>query len=558
MLTERTHGSASPRRVATLAILSALVGSMLVIAAAREAHAACNTAICVGGATACTISGTNTIDDDCTLNWSGKDVTLASGASLKTAADGQNFAIVTDDFDVSGTIQSRGAPLATPLTITTAGYLNVHSTGKIDVSRGGHATVDSTGAVQFDGTEFNADGGGSNADAGSITISSDGAVSTTGAIHATGSGGGFGGRIDIESTTSTLSIGAAVTANGASGTLFHHDGGTIIIASAGDMTIGANVTANGNGTTAWGGSIDLTSGGNVIASGKLHASGDSDGEGGGITVEAVDEAEFGDTVKVNGGAGGGTGGGITITAASVLVSSDWSANGGTDANGGAVAITAENGDVELQGTSYISAVSGNGGDGDTIEISATGNVTLNGELFASASGGGTGGDVTVSADGNVTVAADIVVDAAGTDSSGGTITITGGTNHTVTISQLLAARSTSSTGWFDGGIAVSACNVTVTNTGILRTRNTSVGSGTNVIDYQGTLTVAGSALADDPAAGSCASPLSGNVFACRCVDTTPADGTCDTPLACVSNATTTGATITPTALVCPVMMAACS
>ena len=84
-------------RVLALASLAAL---LLSGASARIASAACSTAICVGSATACTISGSNTIDDDCVLNWSGKDVTLASGASMKTAADGQNFEIQTDDFDV--------------------------------------------------------------------------------------------------------------------------------------------------------------------------------------------------------------------------------------------------------------------------------------------------------------------------------------------------------------------------------------------------------------------------------------------------------------------------
>jgi len=273
---------------------------------------------------------------------------------------------------------------------------------------------------------------------GDISITSTGStVATTGAIHATGAGGGFGGTITIESSTSTVSIGAAVTANGSSGAAGHNDGGDITLTSGGDMSLSANITANGNGSFAFGGDIAIASGGNVIAANKIHALGDTDGDGGSIDVEAVDETEFDDTVRTNGGASGGTGGAITITGASVLIKGDWNTTGGAGADGGTVEINAENGDFELEGMGFISAVAGNGGDGDTIDITATGNVALNGELFASASGGGTGGDITVTGDGNVSIGANISVNGAGTDSSGGTITVTGGTNHTVTISQIV-------------------------------------------------------------------------------------------------------------------------
>lgn len=556
----RTLTHADSIRPAPSALVLVSLATLLAVAASpRDAGAACSTAICSGGGSACTITGTNTIDDDCTLNWAGTDVTLASGATLRTAADGQNFTVITDDFDVSGTIQSRGAPSATPLSITAGGYVNIHSTGKIDVGRGGNLEVNATGAVQHDGTEITADGGGGSDDAGRIFIFSSGSsITTTGVIHATGAGGGFGGHIWLNADGAT-SIGAAVTANGSAGATFHHDGGTVWVTSGGDLTIGANVMANGDGTSAIGGSIDIDSAGNAIVTAKLHANGASDGDGGGIVLAAADEVELEDTVRVNGGSAGGTGGGIEISGASVLVKGDWAADGGNDVDGGTITIDATNGDFELQGTGFMTANGSTAATGGTITISATGNATLSGELFSTATGGGTGGDITVTAEGNVVVAADVIANASGADSSGGNVVLTGGTNHTVTVSQTVDARTTSSTGWADGSISIDACNVTITNTGMVRTRNTSVDFwGTNTIEYMGSFTISGSALADDPAPTVCGNPPNGNVFLCRCVDTTPADGVCDTPETCVSNPTTAGATITPAALVCPVMKPACS
>lgn len=535
--------------------LATLAALLLVAASARDGHAACNTAICSGGATACTITGNNVIDDDCVLNWSGKDVTLASGATLRTASDGQNFELITDDLDVYGTIQDRGASSATPLLINASGHFHVHSTGKIDASRGGTVWISAAGYAQFDGTEIDADGHSTSPDGGWISIESTGSsVSTSGTLHANGAAGGLGGRIDLNSAT-TLTTAATISTNGSSGAAGGHDGGEIYLTSLGDMTLGGDLLANGNGPSAYGGWIGLTSDGSFVTTHRVHANGDDDGLGGEITLLAADEAEFGDTVRANGGTGGGDGNKIEIDAASVLVSSDWSANGSTGAYGGSVAIVAQVGDIELQGTSFITADAGNAGAAGTIDLAAVGDVTLNGELIATATGGGTGGVITVAAENDVTVAADIQVNAAGTDSTAGSIDISA--EYGVTISQTLDARSTSSAGWSDGTIAVAGCDVAVTSTGMMRTRNTNVGGGLNLLTYRGTLGIAGSILADGPAAASCSTPTSGNVFYCRCVDTSPADGNCDMPIACVSNPSTGGSTMTPAPLICPIPMPPC-
>jgi hypothetical protein len=317
------------------------------------------------------------------------------------------------------------------------------------------------------------------------------------------------------------------------------------------------VTADGNGSGAWGGAIAVDSGGALAATHHLHALGASDGDGGGIEVVAIDDAEFDDTVKVNGGANGGTGGGIEVSAASVVINADFTSNGGPDADSGTIDITAEVGDVEIASTAAINALGGNGGSGDTIDIAAAGDVIQNGPINCTGAGGGDGGWITIDADGAVTLGAAIAATGSGADSSGGTIDVTAGTNHTLTATRGLDARSTSNTGWVDGDVRLEACNVSVTGTGDLRTRNTDVGFGRNFVKYYGTFTISGTMRADDPAATSCTTPTSGNIVTCRCTDTSPADGTCDTPLACASSPTTTGATINPTALVCPAMTPAC-
>ncbi len=571
-----------PGRRLTIGSEAALVGlvALLSLCTARVAGAACSTAICVGTATACTISGANTVDDDCILDWSGKDVTLASGASLKTASDGQNFTVLTDDFDVIGTIQDRGAPTATPLGIASTGFFKIRSTGKIDVTNGGSVTVSAAGFVQLDGL-VSADGGGALVDGGGIDITSTGStLSASAVVHASGPAGGSGGSVSLTSSTGAATVSGALTANGGSGSTggsvavtsagtmsisgavnanggTGNDGGEVDLTSGDDMAITAHVAASGNGSFAFGGTISIDSGGAFLTTKRLHAVGDSDGDGGTVEVTAVDGSEFDDTVRASGGSSGGTGGSIAIDAASVLIKSDW-ANNGSGSDGGTIDITAETGTFELQSTGSLTSAGSGSGSGGDITITAAGTITQNGPISSTGSGGGDGAGITIDGSADVNLAANIAATGSGTDSSGGTIDVTGGTNHTVTITKILDARSTSSAGFFDGDLSVEACNVTLSSPGVLKTRNTNVGSGRNFVTYRNSYTLGSSTsmLADDPAAVSCSpASSSGNFIYCRCPDTSPADGACDSST-CVTSPTLTG-TVTPTALICPIPLPAC-
>jgi hypothetical protein len=127
--------------------------------------------------------------------------------------------------------------------------------------------------------------------------------------------------------------------------------------------------------------------------------------------------------------------------------------------------------------------------------------------------------------------------------------VVAGNNHTLTVRKTLEAKSTTANGFFDGTTDLTACNVVLVTA--LKTRNSSVddGQGTNNVTYNGSFTATNATmLADDSG---------GNEIFCRCVDTSPADGTCDGTPTCVTAPSLSGATITPTQDLIPIPMAAC-
>jgi fibronectin-binding autotransporter adhesin len=535
-MTGRSTSGRGAARTASGLPWYAVVGVALAVCAVlgatgRRAQAACSPSICVGAGSSCTISGTNTIDDDCILDLSTKNVTLTG--TLKTASDGQNFTIKTIDFDVQGTIQARGAPALTPLDIQSSGFFKTrvvsNSPATVDVSHSGNVTVTASGLVSIDGKDFTADGISGAVNGGGITITAGTTFASTKDIHANGSTTGDGGSISLTSTSS-------------------------------NMTIGGDVLANGSGSFAFGGDITLDSGGTLTVTKRLQTLGDTDGDGGSIDITAASTASFSGTVKASGGSTGGTGGDMAVTATDVTITAGWTSTGGTDSDGGAVSITATAGGINLNGAGVnsgtITTDGGSGGSGADVDLDATGGaITQSGTISSSGSGGFDGGTVSLTSNQNVTSSANITATGTGDISFGGTINLTGGTNHTASVSSILDARSTTSNGGFDGTVDVEACTVSVTGT--LKTRNTSVGLGENLVVYKNTYTLsaAGSMLSDSPAPTDCATATTGNVIKCRCVDGN-GDGICDSPVSCVNNPSLSG-TVTPTALVCPIPLPAC-
>lgn len=466
-----------------------------------DGRAACTTAICTGG-NPCTISGTNNIDDGCILSFGSSQDVLVTG-TMRTVNDDESFEIEAHSINISGTLRARGD--FGSITIETSGsgdpFIKTSGTGAIDVSKGGELILDAAGTVEIAGGAIDADGGTGSCDGGDITITGTSVVITK-AVHADGTScGGAGGTITITAFDTSVSLSGAggVSANGGGS---EYDGGTIAIDAITTISQGKAMHARGSGD-GYGGAIGLASW-STGATGLITVGGAMNASGGGSSESA--------------------GGSITIDGGEVTTNDTLTVNGG-----------------------YY--------DAGTVDIIANGGaVDTNSGISADASNGGYGGWVQIVADDDVTIDGTISANGGGADSGGGTIDIAAGSNAQLTVNNVIEAKA-SSNGAFDGTVMLDACDVVVDDT--VRTRNTSVGLGINTVTYTGTLSVTsvGSLLADDPAATTCVGSANGNVIRCRCPDANN-DFICDSAT-CVSAPTLTG-TVTPTALVCPTAMLACS
>jgi hypothetical protein len=308
------------------------------------------------------------------------------------------------------------------------------------------------------------------------------------------------------------------------------DGGSIsITSSSGSVSLTGPMDVSGGGEFAFGGDItvDAATSLSVGASNKsLQAQGSQEGDGGFVELTANDgTATVAGAVNVNGNGDFAFGGDIDVTGSSITTGTTWNSRGDQSGDAGFMTLTA--------------LPAGGGGSITTTNGSSSFNCV-------GGSGGGWGGDIDIAANGTVTLAGDLDASGNGADSLSGDITIAAGTNHTLTVQNTSRIETDASgSGSADGLIDLSACNISISGT--LDSRNND--SGANDMTYRGTLSAAsGSNLLADNDGGN-------NIF-CRCVDVATPIGTCDTPLACVSNPTLSG-TVNPAATTTPILLAAC-
>ncbi len=479
------------------AVLVMSFGALLV--GSEAAWGACSTAIC--GASPCTITGTNVLDDACILDFGTKDVIVGTGASLETA-DGNSFTVLAHDLTVRGKLRARAGFITVEVTGAFKTEVVSNSLGTVDVSESGSVDITADGACTLNGKNIDADGE-SGFSSGDISISC-ASVTGSSAIHCDGSGAGDGGSITIAANTGAVDLTGNLSANGGGPVDSFAWGGPIEIEAATTLTLGTSGTSKSVQAKAAGGgfagSITLTSGG----------------------AAAIHHA-----LNVNGGGDTSDGGEISVDASSVTATGAWSARGDDTGSGGTVSVIA----LTSPGT---------------ITTASTNSIDVPG-----ASGGGWGGSIDLTGIGAVTLSGDMDAGGNGESAFGGSITIEAGSNHTLTVNSTSRIEADSTgTDASDGSITMTACNIS--QSGALDTRNGNLDSGTNTFTYQGTMTCSAgsSTLADDPANSG------ENRAYCRCVDTSPADGTCDTPLTCVSNPTCSG-TVTPSLSVSPVALPAC-
>ncbi len=234
-------------RILALAVLAAFLPV--------SAGAVCDPAICVGDTVACSITGTHVVDDGCTLDFGGRNVTVTSAGVVQSASPGASFGIRAHDLLVQGILQAPGSSAGDPsIDVMLAGSLRTesiaNSPGTIDVTEtdatgAGWLRVVASGDVTLAGKDVTADGGPS-LDGGVIEITA-ASIRVVGPVHANAasSGEGSGGEIILIALDGELTIQGAVAANGAGNDSY---GGTILLASeAGAVSILASVSAMGNG-----------------------------------------------------------------------------------------------------------------------------------------------------------------------------------------------------------------------------------------------------------------------------------------------------------------------
>jgi hypothetical protein len=476
---------------------AAALAMLLLLTALGRANAACPSC----GASPCTISGTSTIGSGDTCDYTGKDVILTG--TLNGDNNAACYTVIANNLTVRGTLRARGSCV----------NVNVSGDFKMEVVSNSAATVDvrdadstgdgvfvTCGSATINGKEINADADGDQTPAyfpsGDIEITCSGNITGTGGpIHASATGGDDGGSITITSTGGTINLSGAMDVSG-----------------GGDFSFGGDIVVDGNGNVTVGASNH-----------SLQAQSAQGGFAGSVEIDSGGTATVNGAINVNGNGEDTDGGSITVDAAAVSTGTSWNARGDSGGDGGSIDVSALSGAGTVTTTSGSNQwnVSGasfpdDGGWGGTISVFALSTITLNGDMDAGGHGdSASGGDIDIETDGNITQesTSNISADSTGTDASDGTTTLVG-------------------------------CSMTVK--GVVDTRNLT--DGTNAFDYAGTFT---------QNSGSNILASASNDFFCRCVDTSPADGVCDTPATCASPPTLNG-TVNPAATLIPVIRATCS
>jgi hypothetical protein len=311
------------------------------------------------------------VDDPCVLTASlnvasgsifdlgGRDLVIAANQTLTVMDAGfmtiRAGAITLDD---GARIVANGNDgIGGDVVLQATGAIVLDPSARIDVSGGAGGTLDlSSSSLQMNG-QLRAEATLRDSEGGLVTIQTtgDANVNGTGILASSGNRFGCGGYLEILAGGS-ISVTAPIEFRGGD-----CDGGDVDLDALGDVTIGAAAELNVLATYEFGsgGAISLTAGGDVIVDGVLLENGE------GSFLE-----------------GGGDGGDLDIIARNVTLSSAISANGGApDGGGGFVDVTAT-GQITVNGPiSALGPLQGIGGD---VLFSADGGIALNNVVLASA------------------------------------------------------------------------------------------------------------------------------------------------------------------------------
>lgn len=387
------------------------------------------------------------------LSISGGALTLSANAT--SSGTGGTVSVTTTSGSYDITVGTASGNIIVSATGSALGSLG-GSSGAATISSGRHLTINpsslttqSLGASSsITGPTLNLTAG----TAGSGNVFVNGDLSVTSGSYIAGSGG----TVNITMNSSTVfTVGSGATTNGVNGSIYASGGttgggGTISIVNNGNGGVTINSAANLslNGVIQGkGGSLSLNAGSGTLTlpSGIYVLSGTGSAtNGGNFTINAATLTLSGAsalTVLAN-GATTGNGGSISITAGgnwtvgTGIGELNLTANGGlgfaASGNAGTISITSTSGNLTVTPSAMISQALGSSGNGATFNLSAAGNLFINGSLYAVGRGTGNGGSITLSSNSstlfNITSGATtngvngvLVVTAGTTSGNGGTI-----------------------------------------------------------------------------------------------------------------------------------------
>jgi hypothetical protein len=404
----------------------------------------------------CTITQSTTVGSGCNLDWSGKSVTINSGAVLQDPDGGSSLSIEAASLTVNGTLKARGGDIS----ITTTNDFTTAGSGTIDVKDGGSVTINASGDCTLNGTTITAD-----------------AITT----------GMYGGDISI--TCLSVIGGSALSANGAGNSSLEGDGGWITVnATADKVVLSGNINANGAGTTSWGGEVDISAATRLTTGKDINAQGTSGGSGGDIFLFAGGPATIEGAAALTATSGGGDpgeGGWIFVGADSIIVAGALNASGSTQYGGigGGIDIFSGSGAITILCTGSLSSNGGGAGaEGGYIWVDSGGNVDV---TDCTASGNAWGGEVDIGGQGTVNMSGPVDVTSSAAGSVGGDIWVSAAGDLNTAPGTTLRAYASGS-GSTDGSISLEGCNVNLAgNLNSVYASHT--GGGGNSVTYHGYL-----------------------------------------------------------------------
>ena len=396
------------RMFARLAIAVLLAGTALTHTAS-SAGAVCTAAqiiasepSCPAAGIICLISGQYTIENGCTLDFGGRQVTLSGNANL--AVGSGSFTLRAATLSLAGRLEGIGSGAGARggmIVVETTGDVSLGATGTVDVRgnrSGGDVFLRSGGSIAVAGKVLARDMTGLAA-GGLIVIQATGNISTTADANIDAQGGidsDGGGEIDI-TAGGNVTLLNDLHASG-------FDGGFIII-EAGASVAMKSADASGRGDAGSGGCVDLVAGTGGRVNGEINVTGATGlfmtgGCGGLVCLDGgLGEMRIaaGATVKADGAAPDGGGGQVALLSrGNIVISAPITARGPSgETCGGDLCIDAGV-DVQLESNGSLD-VSGGDAGGD-LEIGAGRNVGISAAVDASGrQRGSLGGDITLRA-----------------------------------------------------------------------------------------------------------------------------------------------------------------